>query len=328
MVENVPRPHHVNPARRSRHRRHRRQTCKPLISAPDRLVTPVRQHKINRRRNRLPIHPQQLVRRGVTARRMRRHPKTSIPSAMLFIRQRLKLLRLFMDRSPAPPPPRLVHKRPMRRVHQPDNPMVHVARQVSLQMRTTELPRKLRHLRHRRQCIAQGHTSRPHLRQIHPRKPIPLHARISTRVNLRGLQPITRRQRRNLLALPSARLKLPPVILALHRLPIEPPCRKRNPAMRTKIPHRKQSPIPLPPQHQRNPKQQRLRHLPHAQHPNPQSRIPIPKNQLRRRPPTHPELHQLTHTKQVYPPHPNHPSEQSKEPPHFTNQCLTEKLSN
>ena len=102
------------------------------------------------------------------------------------------------------------------------------------------------------------------------------------------------RQRRNLFTLPTARLKPPPVILASHRLPIEPPSRKRNPPMRTKISHRKQLPTCLPAQQQRNAQQHRLRGLALPQLTSTQRRIPIPKDQLRRRPRN---LHQLTQTK-------------------------------
>src|SRR5271170_163216 len=102
------------------------------------------------------------------------------------------------------------------------------------------------------------------------------------------------RQRRNLPALPTARLKAPPVILARHRLPIEPPSRKRNPPVRTQIPHRKQLAPVLPPQQQRNPQQQSLRRLALPQLPSTQRRIPIPKDQLRRRPHN---LYQLTQPK-------------------------------
>src|SRR6266568_6785094 len=43
----------------------------------------------------------------------------------------------------------------------------------------------------------------------------------------------------NLDALPAASIKPPSVIAALHHFSIEPPIRKRNPPVRTRIPHRK-----------------------------------------------------------------------------------------
>src|ERR1700679_495086 len=102
---------------------------------------------------------------------------------------------------------------------------------------------------------------------------------------------IERSQRRNLLAPSTARLKPPAVILALHRLSIEPPSRQRNPPMRAQIAHRKQRPIALAPQQHRNPQQHRHRSLTPAQRIRTQRRIPIPKHHLRRRP-AHSQLHQ------------------------------------
>jgi len=224
---------------------------------------------------------------------MRRHPKPRIPSPVFLVVQRLKVLRLLMNARPAPPPPRLMHKRPMRRIHQPDNPVVDIARQIRRKMRRPKPPRKLRHLRHRRQLPKRPPRSR--LRQINPRIPIPLFARISPRVNLSRLQGLVARQRRNLHALPRTRLKSPTMVLASHRLPIEPPRRQRNPPVRTKIPHRKQLPIFLPSHQQRHTQQKRRHRLARTHSRRPQRRIPIPKDQLRRRP-TH--LNKITHIHQ------------------------------
>ena len=62
------------------------------------------------------------------------------------VRDRLKLLLLLVDAVPLPPPPRLVHKRPMRRVHQTDDAVVHAAGQVGLKMRDAVAPAELRQL--------------------------------------------------------------------------------------------------------------------------------------------------------------------------------------
>jgi len=225
---------------------------------------------------------------------MRRHPKSSVPPVVFAVLERLKVLRLLMNTRRRTPPPSLMHKRPMRRIHQPDNPVVDIARQLRYQMCAPKLRRKLRHLRHWRQRLTRP--PRPRGRHIHPCKSIPLLTRKRTGINLRRVQRLMARQRRNLLALPAARLKPPSVILASHRLPIEPPSRQRNPPMRTQITHRKQPAAPFPPQQQRNPKQQHLRRLTLTEVANAQRRIPIPKDQLRRRPRNLCNSHQLTQT--------------------------------
>jgi hypothetical protein len=297
-IKNVPGRIHINPASRSRHRSHRSQTGKPLLPRANRLISPIRQHKINLRRNLLPINPQQLVRRRIRTRSMRRHPKPRIPPVVFTVLNRLKVLRLLMNTRPAPPPPRLMHKRPMRRIHQPDNPMVYIAWQLRRQMRGPVPSRKLRHLRNRRQLTRNP--PHPSLGQIHPRIPIPLFTRKSPGINLRRVEPVMARQRRNLPALPRTRLKPPPMVLARHSLPIEPPRRQRNPPMRTKIPHRKQPAIRLPPEQQRHSQQQSRRSLSGTQPLRPHRRIPIPKDQLRRRTATPTHLNKITHHPSAY----------------------------
>src|SRR5271168_773810 len=50
-------------------------------------------------------------------------------------RYRLKLLLFLVNAPPAPPIPRLVHKRPVGRVHQSNNTLVHMRRKLASQMR-------------------------------------------------------------------------------------------------------------------------------------------------------------------------------------------------
>ncbi len=292
VIKNIPSRTNINPASRSRNRRHRSQASKPLLPSPNRLISPIRQHKINRRRNRLPISPQQFIRRRVRTGSMRRHPKPRISSLVFAVFQRLKVFLLLVNTRPAPPPPRLMHKRPMRRVHQPDDPVVHIARQLRHQMRRPKPSRKLRHLRHSGQLT--HYPPRARLRHINPRIPIPLLTRKRPRKNLRRIKRLMARQRWNLSTLPRTRLKPPPMVLARHRLPIEPTRRQRNPPVRTKIPHSKQLPVVLPSHQQRHPQQHRLRGLLRTQPIRAHRRIPIPKDQLRRRPRNLRNSHQLT----------------------------------
>src|SRR6266478_8760279 len=57
---------------------------------------------------------------------MRAHPET--------VRDRLELLGFFVNASALPPEPRLMHERPMRRVHQSDNSVINVRRQLAGKM--------------------------------------------------------------------------------------------------------------------------------------------------------------------------------------------------
>ena len=117
----IPSRHKINPAKIAPHRRHRRPAREPKLPAPNLFRPHIRQNKIDRRRHRLArIFLQHSVRRAVRARRMRTHPES--------IWNRLELFLFFMDTVPTAPIPRLVYKRPVRRIHQPDDSLVHTAR--------------------------------------------------------------------------------------------------------------------------------------------------------------------------------------------------------
>src|SRR6202140_5425338 len=58
---------------------------------------------------------------------MRAHPET--------VRNRLEFLGFLVNASALPPKPRLVHERPMRRVHQTNDPVIDVRRQLAGKMR-------------------------------------------------------------------------------------------------------------------------------------------------------------------------------------------------
>src|SRR5260370_21743613 len=58
---------------------------------------------------------------------MRAHPET--------VRNRLELLGFLVNAPALSPKPRLMHERPVRRVHQSDNPMIDVRRQLARKAR-------------------------------------------------------------------------------------------------------------------------------------------------------------------------------------------------
>src|SRR5690348_10142273 len=63
------------------------------------------------------------------------------------IRDRLELLLLFMDAVASAPPPGLMHERPVRRVHEPNDSMINAAGQVGGKIRRLVFLRKSRQLR-------------------------------------------------------------------------------------------------------------------------------------------------------------------------------------
>ena len=133
--------------------RHRGQAGEPLGSAANRLIAPVGQHEVDRGLDRLAIDAEQFVGRAVGRGRMRRHAKA--------LRNGLEVLLFFVDAVPGPPPPCLMHKRPVRRVHQPDDAVVDIAGQFRRQMRAAVPVAEGWQLRHGWQRIPGLHADPP-----------------------------------------------------------------------------------------------------------------------------------------------------------------------
>src|SRR5712691_975582 len=143
----------------------------------------------------------------------------------------LKLFFLFVNAVPASPEPRLVHKRPMRGIHQPDDPVVNVGRQLARKMRNLVLLTE-----NGKRWRSRNRFRKPRSWFIHidPHVPIALLARIMSRKNALHFQFILRCQRRNLDTSSGARIKSPSVVAALHGLAIQPAVRKRHSPMRAR----------------------------------------------------------------------------------------------
>ncbi len=218
----------------------------PLLNL---LQPPVRQNKIDGRRHRLagPLF-QQLVRQAVRAWRVRTHPEA--------VRNRLELFLFFVNAAAAPPKPRLVHERPVRRIHQSDDSVIDVSGQIAGQMRDLVFRAEGCQLRRRRHAFRHARAGRSH---IDPDVAVALFTRVMSRKNAIDFQFVLARQRWNFRALPAASLEAPSVIAAFQRLPIEVAVRQRNPAMRTRITHRKRLAVRGAAQNQRHLQQHRCR---------------------------------------------------------------------
>src|SRR5260370_27529573 len=86
------------------------------------------------------------------------------------VRNWLELLGLLVNASALPPEPRLMHERPMRRVHQSDNPVVNVRRQFARKMRDLVFVAENGKPRRRRNPLRQFLSRRVH---IHPNPAVP-----------------------------------------------------------------------------------------------------------------------------------------------------------
>src|SRR5204863_6207839 len=143
---------------------------------------------------------------------MRAHPKP--------VRNRLELLSFFVNASALSPEPRLVHKRTVRWVHQSDNSVIDVRRQLTRQVRDLVFVAENGKRRRRWNPLRQTRSRTIH---INPNVAVPLFGRKMSRKNALHLQLVLARKRWNLHALPAARIETPSVIAALHHFPVEPP---------------------------------------------------------------------------------------------------------
>src|SRR5437667_1893554 len=128
-----------------------------------------------------------------------------------------------------------MHKRPLRRIHQADDAVIHAARQISGKVGEHELIAECRDARYGRLMLAPIGAAGARLGNKHPEESVALIARKSTRENPIDFQLGIFGQRWDLAALPAARLKAPSVIAALQLLAIEETIGERNAAMRTTI---------------------------------------------------------------------------------------------
>src|SRR5437016_5111133 len=159
---------------------------------------------------------------------MRAHPES--------VRDRLELLGLLVNASALPPEPRLMHEGPVRRVHQSDDPVVNMRRQLARKMRDLVFVAEYRKRGRRRYRLRQV---RPRAIHINPNIPVSLFAGIMPRKDPLHFQLVLAGERWNLHALPAARIEPPPVVAALHHFAVEPSVRQRYSAMRAGIAHRR-----------------------------------------------------------------------------------------
>src|SRR5258708_20313235 len=122
-------------------------------------------------------------------------------------RNRLKLFRFLMNPFLVPPEPRLMHKRPMRRIHQADNSLVYMRRQITGQVRAFVSFAEFGQFRRGRYGLSRTHRRFTH---IHPYAAVMLLARIMSGKNPLHLQLILARESRNFPALPTPPTQLPP----------------------------------------------------------------------------------------------------------------------
>src|SRR5438132_1324504 len=193
------------------------------------------------------VEPQQSVGRAIGTRRVRAHAKA--------VRDRLKILLLFVDAMAAAPPPRLVNKRPVRRIHQPDDTVVHATWQLGGEVRDLVFVAEGRHAwcwNGRLACFGETGPRLGRLRNEDPDVVVVLLAGKTARVDAVQFELLIRGEGWNVLALTGMGVEFPAMIATFDLLAVEPSIGKRHASVRAGISQGKRTSAPVPPDHERN----------------------------------------------------------------------------
>ncbi len=245
-AEEIPRGHKIQTATGSRRMG---VTVVRLVNQylPQRILfcSHVGQDEIDLRRDFLAVNAQQLVGLSRCWTKVR---ASSCGSPSGWARP---LFLFFANAAAAAPVPGLVHEWPVRRVHQACNACVHIAGEVSGEMRDSEAIAEFRQLWGGRNSAALNGAAFG-ICEVHPNVAIALLAREAARKDALALQLGIRCDRGNFAALSRVRVKSPAVIGAFDRLPVALSCGKRKRAVRANVAQRKGFSNSVSPKHERD----------------------------------------------------------------------------
>src|ERR1017187_9235173 len=175
--KDVPRRADIDPAMVLGCWRDRGKAGEPFLATADDFVAPVGQDEVDGRGDGLTVNSQQLVGRAVGRRLMRGHAEAAVDG--------LELLLLLVDTLLRTPPPSLMNEWTMGGIHEPDDAVAYVTRQISPKMRAAIPLAELRDLWNRRQFrgIIHPQLASAWLRNVHPYMAVMLLARKRSSVN-------------------------------------------------------------------------------------------------------------------------------------------------
>src|SRR5689334_16823957 len=158
----------------------------------------------------------------------------------------LELLLFFVNAVAGAPPPRLVHKGPVGRIHETDDPVIDGAGQFGGEISGLVLVRESGQLRGWKRRVFAASKSRTHRARIwneHPDEAVALFASEVAGVNAINLEVLIGRERGDQAALSRLRVEFPAVIAALDLASIELTAMQRHASVRTGILQRESSSI-------------------------------------------------------------------------------------
>jgi hypothetical protein len=253
--EDVPGGHHVDAAMIAGDGGNRSQAREPVLPCPDRLPTHVWEREVDGGRDGIGVgvELEQLVGRTVGAGRVRTHAEA--------LRDRLKALLFFVNGIAAAPPPGLVDKRTVRRIHEADNAVVDTAGQVGGQVGDFVFVAEGGHAWYGKWWIGAAGESgsrRDRLWDENPDKVVVLLTGVAACVDAIDLQFLIGRQRWDELALAAAGLEPPAVVTAFKLRAVEATAGEWHASMRAGVLQGEHTSLQVPAEDKRRFEQQRL----------------------------------------------------------------------
>ena len=216
----------------ARDRSHGGQTRKPIFTHANNLRPHIGQDEIDGCRDGIGvgIEAQDFVGRAVGTGRVRAHAKA--------VGDRLKVFLFFVDRVPAAPPPCLMDKRAVCRIHQSDDSVIDAAWQISSQICDFVMLAEFFDFGSRRwrgSGLGKAGAGETGIRNEYPNEIVAFFAGITAGIDAIDFQFLIGDQRWNQRTLSGVRVEPPAVIRTLHLCAVQLSAGKRHAAVRTGI---------------------------------------------------------------------------------------------
>src|ERR1700739_3120630 len=190
-------------------------------------------------------------------------------------KNRLEALGFFADAGPGSPPPGLVNEGSVRRIHEADDAMIHIAWQVGGKVSGAEARTEFDEVGDGPSLCCLTFSTGAGTSDIHPGVTVALITGEGGRIDAGGVEVVVAGERRDQLATAAAWLELPAVIAAGDAIAIKPTFAEWDSAMRATVAHGEDASIAAAAEHKRDAEEHRLYQLAFAESVGAQRGVPV-----------------------------------------------------